>query len=99
MEIKFDYYRAREVPMQRMRLRERGIYALPDGKEYILCAVIEGGYNLYEPDGWNALSLAEYRVYSDGKLYRKLEPTPWSIKDLTDTGRTVEFLKPPATAI
>jgi hypothetical protein len=76
--------------MQRIRLRERGIYALPDGKEYILCAVVEGGYNLYEPDGWNALSLAEYR---------KLEPMPWSIKDLTDTGRTVEFLKPPATAI
>ena len=81
--------------MDKVELRERGIYALPDGKEYVVCAVKEGGSNLYDRVGWNYLSLAVYRAHRDGSLYRNLAPTRWRLGDLTDTGQTADFLQTP----
>lgn len=81
--------------MARIELRERGIYALPDGKEYVVCAVKGGGFNLYDPEGWNFLSLAVYRAHEDGRLYRNLSPSSWGLDDLLDTGRTADFLQTP----
>jgi hypothetical protein len=79
--------------MQKLRLRERGIYELPDGKQFVVCGVKGGGWNLYEPRYWHSFAaVAEYRAYPDGRIFWKDSPTPWAIIDLIDTGRTAEFL-------
>ena len=81
--------------MPEYKLRERGIYTLPDGTEFIVCAVREGGWNLYEPPTWNTFGIADYRAHPDGQVFWKGDPTPWMIDDLLDTGRTAELLLSP----
>lgn len=35
------------------QLRERGIYTLPEGGEFVAHAVFRGGYVLYTPVAWD----------------------------------------------
>ena len=71
------------------RLRERGIYVLPDGREFVIHAVFRGGYVFYTPEAWE-FSGHRYALESNGAGQIRLggQPTDWRIEDLTDTTRT-----------
>ncbi len=76
--------------MRRMILRERGIYALPDKREFVVRGGARDGYTFCSPEAWDGSGSAEYRLNTDGRLLSKCTPTRWRIDDLTDTGRTAE---------
>jgi len=69
-------------------LRERGIYALSDGREFIAHAVFRGGYVLYLPGDWEFFGHHTYETDKDGLLRLNLKPTCWHVEDLIDTNRT-----------
>lgn len=69
-------------------LREKGIYILPDGREFIAHAVFRGGYVLYTPRDWEIFGLHAYETNTAGQICAKGRLTPWRVGDLTDTSRT-----------
>jgi len=71
-------------------LRERGIYQLPDKREFVVCTNPNKAYILFTLSAWHYRGCAEYFIRNDGRLLSKGLPTRWSIKDLADTGRTME---------
>lgn len=74
-----------------MRLRNLGIYQLPDGRELVADLLFRDGATLYSKRGWEAHGLAEFRVGSDGSLLRGGRPTPWKVEHLRDTGREANY--------
>ena len=70
------------------KLRECGIYALPDGSEFVVHAVFRGGYILYTTGAWEFFGLHIYETNEAGQIRTKGRLTSWSIEDLTDTNRT-----------
>ncbi len=80
--------------MAGIKLRERGIYALPDKREFIVRALGNGsGYLLYNPQAWQRYGLADYRTDAEGRILSKDQATRWLVEDLRDTGRTSEDLQ------
>lgn len=77
-----------------MRLRNLGIYTLPDGREYVAGAVNAGGYALFPAKLWEVFRVADYRVNADGRLLREGAPTRWSVTHLRYTGRDVQYPAP-----
>jgi len=70
-------------------LRERGLYRLPDGAEFVANpAARGGGYALYDPQVWKRYGLPDYQIDENGRLSRMGESTRWSTEDLIDTGQT-----------
>jgi len=67
--------------------REGGVYALPDGREFIAS---ESGlsFKLYDPLAWKYQGPALYETDGLGLLTSVGRPTPWSVDDLQDRGRT-----------
>src|SRR5229473_158411 len=45
-----------------IRLRARGIYALPDGDEFVIQAVFRGGYLLYRREPWEFFGAYAYEI-------------------------------------
>jgi hypothetical protein len=76
--------------MRRIILRERGVYALPDKREFVVCGCGPDGYTFYSHKAGKAAGSSEYRLNTEGRLLSKGTPTRWRIGDLTDTGRTAE---------
>lgn len=70
------------------QLRERGIYTLPEGGEFVAHAVFRGGYVLYTPGAWEFLGSHTYESDATGDIHLNGQSTRWQIKDLTDTKRT-----------
>jgi len=70
------------------KLREQGIYALPDGREFVAHAVFRGGYVLFTPRDWEFSGIHFYETNPAGQIRSKGQRTSWRIEDLTDTGRT-----------
>ena len=70
------------------QLRERGIYSLAEGGEFVAHAMPRGAYVLYTPEAWEFFGLHFYESDGVGNIYLHGEPTHWQIKDLTDTQRT-----------
>lgn len=75
-------------------LRELGIYALPDGSEYVASIFYSEESCLYTPPAWELFAGAEFRVDARGRLLRRGSPTRWAIQDLRDTGRTARYPTP-----
>jgi hypothetical protein len=70
-----------------MKLKENGIYALPDGRELIARAGTRGDYLLHDPQrGVAAAPL--YVVDHAGHLLSWGRTTRWTMNDLEYTGRT-----------
>jgi hypothetical protein len=78
----------------RPKLRELGIYALPDGSEFIVSTLYHDGCSIYTPHAWETSGAAEYRVDRDGRLLRRGTPSAWNVEDLKDTGKTARYPKP-----
>ena len=74
-----------------MRLRNLGIYQLPDGRELVADLLFRDGATLYSKRGWEAHGLAEFRVGRDGRLLAGGRPTPWKVEHLRDTGREARY--------
>ncbi|HEY0406306.1 MAG TPA: hypothetical protein VGC89_11295 [Pyrinomonadaceae bacterium] len=71
-------------------MRLRGIYTLPDGREFVVGTIDEHGLSLFSPPAWLSSGVAEYRVHRDGRLLSKGTPTRWRVADLNDTGQTAQ---------
>jgi hypothetical protein len=69
-------------------LRERGIYTLPDGREFVVHTAFRGGHILYTPSGWEFFGPSTYNTGADGIICSNSRTTHWNIRDLTDTGKT-----------
>lgn len=78
--------------MGRIILRECGIYALPDKREFVVHGCGRDGYTFYSHQAWKGSGSSEYRLSTEGRLLSKGLPTRWRFNDLTDTGRTAESL-------
>jgi hypothetical protein len=84
----------RSAPSPRPKLRELGIYALPDGSEFVVSTIYNDGCSIYTPHAWQAFGTAEYWIDKDGRLLHHGEPTIWEVKDLKDTGKSATYPKP-----
>jgi hypothetical protein len=76
------------------RLRELGIYRLPDGREFVVSTLYSDGCSLYSPQAWDFYRNAEFWVDEYGRLFRWGEPIWWRVEDLEDTGKTTTYPKP-----
>ncbi len=74
--------------MQRIVLRESGIYALPDGREFVVHAVFRDRYVLYTSGAWEFFGIHAYESDVAGLLGLNGRPTYWRVGNLTDTTRT-----------
>jgi hypothetical protein len=70
------------------KLRERGIYALADGREFVVHAVFRGGYVFYTPEDWDRFGAHAYESNAAGHLRWNGELNQWRTEDLIDTSRT-----------
>lgn len=84
--------------MQKISLRECGIYALPDGREFVVHAVFRGGYVLYTPGAWEFFGLHSYESDDAGLLRFHGRATYWRLDDLTDTTQTARSRSTSGTA-
>ena len=76
------------------KLRELGIYALPDGSEFIVSTLYHDSCSLYTPHAFETFGMAEYWVDSDGRLLHRGAQSAWELKDLKDTGKSASYPKP-----
>jgi hypothetical protein len=72
------------------KLRERGIYSLSDGREFVAHAVFRGGYVFYTPEDWQLFGAYAYESDADGHLRWNGQPHHWRTEDLIDTSRTAQ---------
>ena len=70
------------------KLRERGIYSLSDGREFVAHAVFRGGYVFYTPEAWDLFGSHAFESDADGRLRWNGQREPWRTEDLIDTKRT-----------
>lgn len=75
------------------KLRNLGVYTLPDGKELIAEVEPGEGYRLYPTRLWNQFRSTEYLVTREGRLLIKGQPTNLSVEQLVDTGRRAQYPK------
>ena len=78
---------------EKVDLKERAIYQLPNGRELFVRVSNEEKAVLYN---LSASESGEYTFDSDGRLFFNGRPTAWDIEDLSDTGR---IATPDVTAV
>jgi hypothetical protein len=79
--------------VSKINLRERGIYKLLDGREFVISRSGDG-YSLHTARAWSSYGVADYRLHPDGRILSRGVPTCWRVEDLADTARTAEQLAP-----
>jgi hypothetical protein len=77
--------------MSEGRLKDLGIYLLPDGGEIVATKCATGEYCLYTLEEWRHFGLAEYLLDQQGQILRHGKPTGWKLEDLQDMGRVAEY--------
>ena len=77
--------------MQAKKLRERGVYRLPDGREVVVSECSDGEYCLFTAETYATFGMAEYLLDRGGRISAGGEPTGWRVEDLADTGRTAKY--------
>jgi hypothetical protein len=77
-------------PKLMQKLRERGIYALSDGREFVVHGVFRGGYVFYTPEDWQRFGPHAYESTADGHLRWSGQRDQWRTEDLVDTSRTAQ---------
>jgi len=75
-------------PEVMQKLRERGIYALADGREFVAHAVFRGGYVFYTLEDWDRFGAYSYESDPHGRLRWNDKGDQWRTEDLIDTSRT-----------
>lgn len=79
---------------RRPRLRELGVYVLPNGREYVVSTLYSDGCGIYPVHAWHGFGNAEFWADKDGQLLRRGVTTQWSVRDMRDTGRTASYPTP-----
>lgn len=74
--------------MENMKLQSDNLYVLPDGRELIARSVDGLGYHLLDPK-LGVAAAPVYFVTEGGSILFWGKATPWTVKDLRDTGRVV----------
>lgn len=74
-----------------MKLRERGIYCLPNGRELVV--ITAQGNGRIQLRGWECSEKSDYDVDGAGRLLNEGKLTAWDTEHLRDTGRTAEHVK------
>ena len=69
-----------------MRLREQGIYCLPNGRELIVIGSMANGNT--KLCSYQKSDVSDYELDSAGRLLTYGRLTAWDITNLSDTGRT-----------
>src|SRR5947199_10702348 len=59
---------SRMKPNMMQNLRERGIYSLSDGREFVVHAVFRGGYVFYTPEDWDFFGPHAFESDAEGHL-------------------------------
>jgi hypothetical protein len=76
--------------MQVKEIKECGVYALPDGREFVAhCSDRRGFFKLYDPLAWKYEGPPMYETDERGVLTSLGRPTPWRLEDLKEVGQTV----------
>ena len=73
-----------------MKLTERGIYRLPNGRELVAIDRSQNGSGSYKLVGWGNFESAEYEINHEGRLTCNGKLTAWGIANLKDTGRMAD---------
>lgn len=73
-----------------MKLRERGIYCLPNGRELVV--ITAQGNGRIHLRGWEGSEKSDYDVDGAGRLLNEGKLTAWDLEHLRDTGRTAEHV-------
>src|SRR4029453_3393778 len=76
------------------KLRELGVYELPDHRKFIVSTLYSDGCSLSPVWAWKHDGSAEYWVDVSGRLLDRGVPTQWRVQDLVDTGQTAAYPKP-----
>ena len=72
-----------------VKLRERGIYCLPNGREVVvIIRPDDGRVRLQAGERFDK----EYEIDGVGRLLAQGKLTAWDVENLKDTGRTAEHL-------
>ena len=86
------YFGGEPVPSAKpevmQKLRERGIYALADGREFVAHAVFRGGHVFYTLEDWDLFGAYSYESDPHGRLRWNDKGDQWCTEDLIDTSRT-----------
>ena len=69
-----------------MKLKERGIYCLPNGRELVV--ITKDGNGPIQLRGAESFEMTEYEVDAAGRLLTEGKLTAWDLQHLRDTGRT-----------
>ncbi len=72
--------------MQSIKLKEHGIYAFPDGRQFIARTRRDGSCALRGPLFSRARVLVDYSIDEKGQVTYEGEVTPWRIEDLIYKG-------------
>jgi hypothetical protein len=70
------------------KFRERGIYKLLDGEEFVVNTALNSVHFLYTLAAWEYYGMHAYELDDAGDVRMDGKPTYWRSEDLTDTGRT-----------
>jgi hypothetical protein len=76
-----------ENGMEIGKIRECGVYLLPDGRE-LIASGSGGFFKLYDPLAWKYLGPPLYEIRDAMRLTCFGRPTPWSVHDLIDKRQT-----------
>jgi hypothetical protein len=81
------------LEMRQGEMRERGVYALPDGRKLVAESGGRFGfYKLYDPLAWKYEAPPIYETDGEGRITSLGMPTPWRVEDLREVGdRNYEF--------
>jgi len=77
--------------VRQIKLRERGVYRLPGGREIVATGCGGEELCLYQIQTYESFGLAEYLVNAGGEILADGRPTGWRLEDLKDTGRTAKY--------
>ena len=76
--------------MRPVEIKERGLYALPDGRELVAARGGKYGFfKLYDPLAWEYKGTPLYETDGRGFLTSLGRPTPWRVEDLKEVVRDV----------
>ena len=76
-----------------MKLKNLGVYALPDGREFVVEMLNGGKYRLCSKPAWSFNSIPKYQVDKDGVLISNGSSSNWRVEHLIDTGVRVKYPK------
>ncbi len=77
-----------------MKLKNLGVYALPDGREFVVEMFQGGKWRLFSRHVWTLAGHAGYQVNDDGYLVCHGKTLKWRVENLIDTGVREKYPKP-----